>query len=442
MSSTIKFIDAVIRSIKPQNTRLTFWCDGCPGFGIRINPSGSKVFIFKYMSGKSKDKSCWISIGKYPELTIRQARKEYDFLYEQVYEYGRDPVQDKKSKLHEESTKLTVREFTASYLELGRLKEKVFIDEEERYFKKDIWPLIGDKFLDEVSVYDIEKIQHTIIERAKKKKIATRNGKVATKHAIACTRRLFNLAIKKGLIKDNPVKDIEALGITGKRSRVLDFKEIWTFWNRIEMLGIPPVTAKALKFTLVTMQRSIEVRNMRYAAYKPDEKVWQMEVYETKNRTMHRVPLNRYAHNLIEEVAAFTSASDFVFGATRASTAPKKPLSNLSPMGKTALPQAIRRSRKALAIEDFCPHDLRRTGATWITAVGLPKLYARLMLNHSDGERDVTGEVYVQYSYDFEKQRAAKVWEFILDQIVTCASPKDIPNLETLRERVKMSGLL
>lgn len=64
------------------------------------------------------------------------------------------------------------------------------------------------------------------------------------------------------------------------------------------------------------------------------------------------------------------------------------------------------------------------------------------MLNHSDGERDVTGEVYVQYSYDFEKQRAAQVWEFILDQIVTCKSSKDIPTLEELRKRVKQSGLL
>ncbi len=121
---------------------------------------------------------------------------------------------------------------------------------------------------------------------------------------------------------------------------------------------------------------------------------------------------------------------------------PKNPNPELIPLGITAMPQAIRKNRKALDIDDFCPHDLRRTGATWITAVGLPKLYARLLLNHSDGERDVTGEVDVQYSYDFEKQRAAQVWEFILDQIVTCASPKEIPNLEKLRARVKESGLL
>jgi len=78
----------------------------------------------------------------------------------------------------------------------------------------------------------------------------------------------------------------------------------------------------------------------------------------------------------------------------------------------------------------------------WITAAGLPKLYARLMLNHSDGDRDVTGEVYVQYSYDFEKQRAAQVWEFVLDQIVSAPTIEDVPTLEDLRQRVVQARLL
>lgn len=442
MSNTIKFIDSVIRNIKPTNKRQTFWCDGCPGFGLRVNPSGSKVFVFKYMGGEDKKKSRWISIGKYPEWSIRKARREYDQLYDQVHSYGRDPVEEEKALKLQNEGKVTVEEFTATYIELGHLKGKAFIIEEERYFKKDIWPVIGEKLLDDVSTNDIESIQHRILDRAKKRSRATRDGKVATKQAIGCVRRLFDLAIKKGYVDHNPVKGIEALGTNGRRSRVLNFSEIWTFWNRLEMLGVPPVTAKALKFSLVTMQRSIEVRNMRYTALKAEENVWQMEMHETKNRTMHRVPLNRYARLLIEEVQPYTCASDFVFGATRAMSPPRKPKPELVPMGKYAFPQAISRSREALKIDDFRPHDLRRTGATWITAVGLPKLYARLMLNHSDGDRDVTGEVYIQYSYDFEKQRAAQVWEFILDQIVACESPDEIPSLEELRERVRNSGLL
>ena len=65
-----------------------------------------------------------------------------------------------------------------------------------------------------------------------------------------------------------------------------------------------------------------------------------------------------------------------------------------------------------------------------------------MLLNHTDGSADVTSQVYVQYSYDFEKKRAMDVWEYILDQIVTCKSVDDVPDLETMRQKVAESGLL
>ena len=444
MSNTIKFLDTVIRNIKPIKTRQIFWCYGCPGFGLRVTPSGVKTFVFKYMINSSTDKriSRWLTIGQYPEWNIRRARREYDLLYEQVHDYGRDLVADKKAEEEKRKATYSVSAFIDVYVEYANLKGKASIKEEVRVFNLDVIPIMGNKNLNEVTADDIDKMQSRILKRAKKTAHASRSGRVAVKNSLAYTRQLFNLAKKKRLIENNPVMEVESLGASGSRSRILSFEEIWKFWNRFEMLSVPPVTAKALKFALVTMQRSVEVRNMRHAAFKPDENVWQMEMHETKNKTMHRVPLNRYALELIEAVAPYTSASPYIFGATRAMSPPKNPNPELIPLGITAMPQAILKNRKALDIADFRPHDLRRTGATWITAVGLPKLYARLILNHSDGERDVTGEVYIQYSYDFEKRRAAQVWEFILDQIVTCETPKYIPTLDELRERVKKSGLL
>lgn len=152
--------------------------------------------------------------------------------------------------------------------------------------------------------------------------------------------------------------------------------------------------------------------------------------------------MNRYALEIMEHVKPYAGTCPYVFGGTRAHNPPDTPNPDLSAIGKSAFSQVLRRSKDSLKIDNFCPHDLRRTGAAWITAVGLSKLYARLMLNHSDGENDVTGEVYVQFSYDFEKRRAAQIWEFILDQVVSCKSLGEIPNLEELRDRVKHSGLL
>ncbi len=74
------------------------------------------------MSGENKEISRWISIGKYPEWTIRQARKKYDELYEQVYQYGRDPVADKKEEEEKRKATYTVSAFIDVYIEYANLK--------------------------------------------------------------------------------------------------------------------------------------------------------------------------------------------------------------------------------------------------------------------------------------------------------------------------------
>jgi hypothetical protein len=63
----------------------------CPGFGLRVMPSGKKTFVYKYMNNRQ---GRWITIGKYSGWTIRKARGQYDLYYDQVHEYGRDPVQE------------------------------------------------------------------------------------------------------------------------------------------------------------------------------------------------------------------------------------------------------------------------------------------------------------------------------------------------------------
>jgi len=442
MSQKIKFIDTIIRNMRPENKRVIYWCEDCPGFGLRVTPSGNKSFVYKYTQN---GKSVWYTIGKYPEWSIRNARREYEDLYEQVREYGRDPVKENKEIEIAKKNKLTVTDLKNEYIKVGYKKGKTDIKEEERALEKDIIPVIGDKYIDEVTPEDLDIIQNNILERGLKKKKAHENyahqsGKSALKHTFDYTRQMFNVAIDRGLMKTNPVSKIENYGTSNIRERILNFKEIWLFWNKIEHVGLPPVTANALKFILVTMQRGKEVREMKYSSLKLDEKIWEMSMDDTKNKTMHRVPLNYYALGILGFVNTHTSRSKYVFGSTKA-TDPLKNMckTDLKPMGKSALARAMDRKRELLGIENITPHDLRRTAATWLAGVGLLPHYAKLMLNHKDSRSDVTNSVYIQYSYDAEKRKATDIWALVLDSIVKCPTIDDVPSLEDVRKIVQES---
>ncbi|MBK6897625.1 MAG: hypothetical protein IPH06_13665 [Alphaproteobacteria bacterium] len=98
---------------------------------------------------------------------------------------------------------------------------------------------------------------------------------------------------------------------------------------------------------------------------------------DARNQEPDHAPgsLNRHALALIEQVRPYTGASPFAFGATRAKKPPRIPEKALARSARRPSRKPAR-SRELLGIENFCPHDLRRT-APWITAAGLPKLYAR-----------------------------------------------------------------
>jgi integrase len=75
----------------------------------------------------------------------------------------------------------------------------------------------------------------------------------------------------------------------------------------------------------------------------------------------------------------------------------------------------MHRLRRASGVADFTPHDLRRTAASHMTSLGVPRLVVSKLLNHT--ERGVTA-VYDRYGYDREKMEAVVVWARRVDEIV------------------------
>lgn len=77
--------------------------------------------------------------------------------------------------------------------------------------------------------------------------------------------------------------------------------------------------------------------------------------------------------------------------------------------------KAIRRIRKSCNV-DFVAHDLRRTAASHMTSMGIPRLTVSKILNHV--ESGVTA-VYDRHSYDAEKRDALERWGQRISTLLT-----------------------
>ena len=133
---------------------------------------------------------------------------------------------------------------------------------------------------------------------------------------------------------------------------------------------------------------------------------------KTKSSRAHKVPLSPWAVRILESCPRFPS-SDYVFVGREATG---NHISGFSRAGE--------RARGAAGIENWRPHDLRRTVRTRLAELGTPPHVGELVLNHA-----VKGlqAVYDRYEYVREKSEALDNWAEHLEAIVEGRTGKVIP---------------
>jgi integrase len=65
-------------------------------------------------------------------------------------------------------------------------------------------------------------------------------------------------------------------------------------------------------------------------------------------------------------------------------------------------------------IQHFTLHDLRRTAASSMTRLGIPRLHVEKVLNHSTAD---VAEVYDRHDYATEKRTALERWAAHLEAL-------------------------
>ena len=418
----IKFTDLSIQHLKPLSKRVDYWCQGLSGFGIRVSPKGTKTwfYLFRYRGMQKR-----MSLGRYPKTQLSEAINKYGNAKKAV-DHGLDPLFQKHTGEKEERDELILIELLELYFEHNRKTGKKSWKQEERNLKKHLLPNLKNRKITQIEPKDLSKIFHHII--------VVREAPIAAKRLYSYIRRLFNFAADMGLMRrrDNPCLDIKLKFPNNRRERHLSPKEIYLFWNTLDDVPMSSIIRLALRFLILTVARSGEVREMKWSDVDLEARMWTLP--KTKNGRMHRVYLGDLAIQILQEAREYTIGDGLVFGSTRHFKTCGKILEDLEMLSSWALSQPIRRHFEMFKIaEKFYPHDLRRTGATMIAGLFGRRDFAAMALNHTN--QDVT-DVYDQYAYDREKNLMLNALNKAIEVIVNSSNVESVPNFDELRAKV------
>jgi integrase len=260
--------------------------------------------------------------------------------------------------------------------------------------------------------------------------IVDRGAPVSANRTHALLKQLFDWAAAKDLVPASPIAGVERPGgDESPRERVLIADEIKAFWIKLSDADMAAPTALALKLLLVTAQRRGELTFAKWSHFDLESKLWTIPVELLKTsharRTKpepHTVPLSPLAIQLLGQLKELTGGGIYVLPAY----VDKKKNRSYS---ERVLSRAVRQNEDHFGIEHFTPHDLRRTAASFMTKIGVPRLHVEKVLNHSTGD---IAEVYDRHDYLPEKRAALERWGARLSEITV---GRTTSNVTTLHQR-------
>ncbi|TXH92874.1 MAG: site-specific integrase [Pseudomonas sp.] len=279
--------------------------------------------------------------------------------------------------------------------------------EVRRMFEKDVLPFLG-----KMAVADVKKGHITEVTDA----LLARGVNRMAKLIFSLMRQMFRFAVDRDLIEHDPTASIRKAKIGGKdveRDRVLSDDEIRALAKLAPEAGLLPSTEAAIWIALSTCCRIGELLNARWEHVDLTKGIWLIPAENSKNGKAHNVTLSSFASHQFERIKILNSHSDWCYPNTdgKGPVCSKTVTKQLGDRQRHPNQGVMsNRSAKAQALllagGKWTPHDLRRTGATIMTAQGVLPEVAERCLNHT--EENKVKRIYQRHSYATEM---AEAWQ-------------------------------
>lgn len=375
--------DMGIKALAPKKARFTVSDER--GLCLEVFPTGGKLWHYRYrLAGRAER----VTLGKYPDLSLKLARNKRDELATQVA-LGKSPAKEKRSQRLGFSAAITVKGFSEVYFNehvAGRVKNTTII---RRYLDKDINPYIGTKTVGDVTAEDIR----TIVFRKRDAGFEAAAGQLR-----GLLNRIFEYAVVQEKAKFNPVAALPLRYVAKpkSRTRALTGNEIRVYIQGLYKSNIRRQFKLALHLILLTMVRKSELLLATWDEVDFEQAEWNIPAEHVKTGVPHTVYLSAEAVGLLQELKQLSAESTLVL--------PSRGNPN-RPFAHNALNHALKGIN--FDMEKFTIHDMRRTASTLLHEAGFESDVVEKALNHTRG--GVRG-VYNRAEYGAQRKDMLQFW--------------------------------
>lgn len=275
-----------------------------------------------------------------------------------------------------------------------------------RAFEKDVLPLLGKLYADEITRQHIARLLNDIVERGAKR-MANRT--------LSDLRQCFGYAIGAGLLENDPTSHLKKTSFGGKeeeRDRILSEGELrHLLQTALPACNLSLKAKAAVQILLGTAARVGELLRAERSHIDLNARTWHIPADNAKNGSSHTIYLSDFAAHGFEQLLPIWDHPQWLFVDRSGSNhvCVKTLTKQISDRQTAAAMSGRSKNTQALMLSGgkWTPHDLRRTAATQMGELGVAPHIIEKCLNHKEENK-------VKRTYQLQKQEAEQREAFIL----------------------------
>jgi integrase len=331
------------RTIDDARPGTSVWDVEVPGFGVRVTPAGARSFIFQFRSRAQQQGR--ITIGRYPVMTVEDARKVARQHRIEVESGGNPSLARKELRTAPTMNDLAAL-YCGDYAQSRALKSRT-VKDARRLLDRYALPALGSRKVRDVTSLDIRKVQAECLSGS---------GRYESNRLRAVLSRMFTLAIQSGWKTDNPCHAVEKLQEDQRWDHLspAQVADLMSACDRYDDQN----AANAVRLLLFTGARLNEVLKAEWNQFDLASGIWTKPSSHTKTKVRQRLTLATKVTELLRDMRQLDPLGTFLFPGRD----PSKPRADLN--------RPWNAIKKDAGLERFRRHDLRRTTASFMLSAG------------------------------------------------------------------------